>query len=122
MKDYRKTETGWVEELPIELTEQERFIHLLPETEENKSIYDAYKAKVLGRFVEVKDETIKSVLDNTYELHKPEGDFNLMAAHFCLEEGQEPRGIINVYYGKPGEYSKGKQVRFYDGLVDVMEH
>jgi len=122
MKDYRKTQTGWIEEIAIELTEQERFIHLLPETEENKSIHDAYKTKMLGKFLEVKDETIIGVLDNTYELHKPEGDFTLMAAHFCLEDGKEPRGIINVYYGEPGEYSKGKQVRFYDGLVDVMEH
>ena len=122
MKDYRKTETGWVEDLPIQLTEQERFIHLLPETEENKSIHEAYKAKMLGKFVEVKDETITSVLDATYELHKPEGDFTLMAAHICLEDGHEPRGIINVFYGEPGEYAKGKQVRFYDGLVDIMEH
>jgi hypothetical protein len=123
MKDYRKTQTGWIEELPIQLTEQERFIHLIPETEENKDIYDAYKQKVLvDRFIEVKDDTIKNILDTTYDLHKPEGDFTLMAAHFCLEEGNEPRGIINVYYGEPGEFVKGKQIRFYDGIVSVMEH
>ena len=123
MKDYRKIQDGWIEEIAIELTEQERFIHLLPETEENKHIHDAYKQKVLvDRFIEVKDETIISVLDNTYELHKPEGDFTLMAAHICLEDGQEPRGIINVYYGEPGEYTKIKQIRFYDDVVSVMEH
>lgn len=122
MKDYTKTQTGWVEVLPVELTEQERFIHLLPETDENKSIHDAYRQKINNRNVDVKDKSVLDILDNTYEKHKPEGDFTLMGAHITLEDGQAPRGIINVYYGEPGENSKIKQVRFYDDVVSVMEH